>query len=75
MHIKLAFWFRAIHWFLPITAVPHARRNLVFWIHHGSMGVRECLFGEDLVRVHSPGFDYDFELLDLGLFCFRSEKG
>ena len=50
-------------------------RNLVCWIHHGSMGLRECLFGEDLVRVHSPGFDYDFELLDLGLFCFRSEKG
>jgi len=25
MHIKLAFWFRAIHLFLPITAVPHAR--------------------------------------------------
>jgi len=25
MHIKLAFWFRAIHVFLPITSILHAR--------------------------------------------------
>ena len=25
MHIKLVFWFRAIHLLLPISSVPHAR--------------------------------------------------